>query len=99
MTLKNSSMGNEEFVANEFKNRWDKFRDALRHEDQLLLDEMFKATEIHRDAIAAGEGNEFEKQFMAMIIEKRKIDDEFEERLDDLKDRLVELEEEIRSAL
>ena len=88
--LKNSTIGNECFVATEFKNRWMKFRETLRREDQLVWDEMWKATEVHKDAIAAGEGNEFEKQFMAMMIEKRKIDDDLEQRISWMERRVKE---------
>ena len=84
-------------LPGEFINRWAKFRETLRREDQVVWDEMWKATEVHKDAIAVGEGNEFERQVMAMMIEKRKIDDEFEERVDDLKKRMAVLEGKIRS--
>ncbi len=64
MTLRNSTLGDERVFANQFKNGWYKFRDALRHEDQLVWDEMWKAIDVHQDAIEAMDGNEFEKQFM-----------------------------------
>ena len=56
-----------------------------------------RTTEIHRDAIGSMTGSEFEKMMVVMMIEKRKIDDEFEERLDDLKKRMAVLEGKIRS--
>ena len=88
-------MGKKSFQVADSTSRWTKFRETLRREDQLDWDEMWKATEVHKDAIAAGEGNEFEKQFMAMMIEKRMIDKEFEEKLDDFENRLGELERKI----
>lgn len=52
---------------------------------------------IHRDAInAMTEVGEFEKLFMGMIIEKRKIDNEREQELDDVEDRLAGLEIKIK---
>jgi hypothetical protein len=83
-------------MGNEFKNRWDKFRDALRHEDQLVWDQMWKAIDFHQDAIESMDGNEFEKQFVAMMIEKRKSDNEFEAELDSLNRRLAALEKNLR---
>lgn len=68
--------------TSEFTARWSKFRDALRHEDQLVWDEMFQAVEIHRDA------NDFEKQFMAMMIEQRRVEDEVEKRLVTLEEKI-----------
>lgn len=91
MALKNSTIDNHELFATEFTNRWTKFLDALRHEDQLVLDEMFKAVDVHRDAIASMDGNAFDKKFMAMMIEQRKLDDEVER-------RLLALEEKIRAS-
>jgi hypothetical protein len=41
-----------------FSNRWDKFGDALRREDKIVLDETFKAPDIHRGAIEAFQRNE-----------------------------------------
>ena len=82
-------MGKKSFQVADSTSRWTKFRETLRREDQLDWDEMWKATEVHKDAIAAGEGNEFEKQFMAMMIEKKKIDSEFELKVDDLKKRIT----------
>lgn len=70
------------FLASEFATRWTKFRDALRREDQLVWDEMWKAVDIHQDAVNAMTGSsEFEKQFVAMMIEQRRLDDEVEEKL------------------
>ncbi len=89
MTLKNSTMGNESISASEFENRWDKFRDALRWEDQLIFDEMFEAPVIHRDAIGSMTGSEFEKMVMAMIIEQRKIGDEIEAKMSGIEKRLT----------
>lgn len=83
----------ESFLAAEFKNRWTKSRDALRMEDRLVWDDMWKATEIHRDVINAMDGvSEFEKQFMAMIIEKTKLNNEIEAKLDDPAKRFSALE-------
>lgn len=85
-------MGNESFLVAEFKNRWDKFRDALRREDQVVFDEMFKASEIHRDAIAAMAGNDFEKKIMAMMVEQRKIGDEVDAKVSGIENRIAIIE-------
>lgn len=73
MTLKDSTIGNKEVFAAELTNRWTKFRETLRREDQLVWDEMWKATEVHKHAIAASEGSEFEKQLMAMMTISRRV--------------------------
>lgn len=82
MTLRDSTAGHEGLSAGEFSNRWSKFRDALRHEDQLVWDEMWKAVDIHRD------GNDFDKQFMTMMIENRKMDDEIDLKLTKLEQQI-----------
>jgi hypothetical protein len=51
-----------------------------------VWDEMFEATETHRDAIR------FEKQFVAMMIEKRKIGHDIERRPTEIEKRIVAIE-------
>ena len=93
MTLKNSTMGNEDLFADEFKNGWTKFRDALRREDQLIWDEMFKAPEIHREAVGAmSSTSEFEATAIAMLIEQEKINDQIDDRLAEMEERVGRIE-------
>lgn len=60
-------------VIDRNRGEWSKFRRALRKEDQLLFDEMWRAPKIH---LAAGAfiANEipFESILMAMLLEQHK---------------------------
>lgn len=42
----------------DFKVQWSKFRDPLRREDQLILDELFHGLEIHKDAYESMPGRD-----------------------------------------
>lgn len=86
-------MGNEDLFADEFKNGWTKFRDALRREDQLIWDEMFKAPEIHREAVGAmSSTSEFEATAIAMLIEQEKINDQIDAKLTNIEEHLRAIE-------
>ncbi len=90
MTLKNSTMATKSFLTAEFTNRWNKFRETLRREDQIVWDEMWKATDIHRNAINAMTGvSEFEKEFMAMMIKNHKDDDEIDAKISEIEKRIA----------
>jgi len=68
-------------VINRNREEWGKFRRALRKEDQLLFDELWRAPKIH---LAAGAflANEipFESILMAMLLEQHKRIRRLEER-------------------
>lgn len=89
MTLKSSTVGNEGLSADEFKDGWSKFRDALRREDQLIWDEMFQALEIHREAVSSmSSTSESEATAIAMLIEQHRIDDQIDAKLTELEKRI-----------
>lgn len=57
----------------DFNIQWSKFRDPLRREDQLVLDEMFRALEIHKDACDLMPNRDrFATAVVSMLIEQRK---------------------------
>lgn len=88
MALKKSTKGNESLTRAEFTNRWNKFGETLRWEDQLVWDEMFSAKEIHEKAIHAQPGTEFEKSVMSMLVEQWKIEDDMEKRISRMERRV-----------
>lgn len=99
MELETSGGGAAPLIRDEYGDRRTKFRDALRHEDRLVWDEMLKAVGIRRDAINTMDRDEFEKQVTAMMIGQRKIDDEVEEKVDCLRKKHTAFEGTIRSDL
>jgi hypothetical protein len=87
------SIGRGNLSADEFRNSWNKFRDALRREDQLMLDEMFRAPDIHLEAVnAMGGTSEFVAMAMAMLIEQEKINDQIDDRLAEIEERVGRIE-------
>src|SRR5437899_11492258 len=68
------------------RTRWDKFRRALRKEDQALLDELLDDASRHRQAQAYASGaTPYEALLVAIVVEQRK-------RLKQLETRLAALE-------
>jgi hypothetical protein len=68
------------------RTRWEKFRRALRKEDQALLDELLDDAGRHRQAQAyASWATPYEAMLVAMLLEQRK-------RLKQLEARLAALE-------
>jgi|UniRef100_A0A7V6A688 hypothetical protein len=70
----------------EERERWQKFRRALRREDQLHLDRLFESARLHLQAgVYAANPWPLESMLMAMLLEHEKA-------LCLLKERLAELE-------
>jgi len=68
------------------RTRWEKFRRALRKEDQALLDELLDDASRHRQAQAyASWATPYEAMLVAIVVEQRK-------RLKQLETRLAALE-------
>ncbi len=68
------------------RTRWEKFRRALRKEDQALLDELLDDASRHRQAQAyASWATPYEAMLVAIVVEQRK-------RLKQLETRLATLE-------
>jgi len=62
--------------------RWQKFRRALRKEDQVVLDEMLDDARRHIQASAyASWATPYEAMLVAMILEERKRIKDLEERI------------------
>lgn len=60
-------------VIQEHQLRWKKFREALRKEDQEILDDLFRAPKIHLAACTyAANPVPFENIVMSMLIEEHK---------------------------
>ncbi len=80
MSLKDPALGKQAFTAEQFRNRWSKYREALRREDQLIFDRLFQIPaefEPGRSATC----NTFETQAIAMLLEQRRISRELEAKL------------------
>ena len=61
------------WLNHEYEARWRKFREALRKEDQEILDELFQAPKLHLAACAyAMNPIPFENMLMAMLVEEHK---------------------------
>jgi len=60
-------------VIQEHQLRWEKFREALRKEDQEVFDDLFRAPKIHLAACAyAANPVPFENIVMSMLLEEHK---------------------------
>ncbi len=95
MSLKDPALGNQAFTAEQFRNRWSKYREALRREDQLIFDRLFQApAELEPDRSATC--NTFETQVIAMLLEQRRISRELEAKLAALERSLREIEMKFR---
>jgi hypothetical protein len=83
-------------VIQEHQLRWKKFREALRKEDQEILDDLFRAPKIHLAACAyAANPVPFENIVMSMLIEEHKRIIELEKTLSKLMLQLQILEGEV----
>ena len=84
-------------VIREQESRWTKFREALRKEDQELLDDLFRAPKIHLAACAyAVNPIPFENIVISMLLEERKRSAALQkrvEKLETLERRLAKLED------
>jgi hypothetical protein len=87
-------------VIREQESRWTKFREALRKEDQELLDDLFRAPKIHLAACAyAVNPIPFENIVISMLLEERKRSAVLQKRVEELEAlerRLARLEEKYR---
>ena len=87
-------------VIREQESRWKKFREALRKEDQELLDDLFRAPKIHLAACAyAVNPIPFENIVISMLLEERKRSAALQKRVEELEAlerRLARLEEKYR---
>jgi hypothetical protein len=73
-------------IWEEERERWRKFRRALRKEDQAHLDRLFESARLHLQAgVYAANPWPLESMLMAMLLEHEKA-------LDDLKERVGRLE-------
>ncbi len=82
-------------VIQEQRSRWKKFREALRKEDQEVLDELFRAPKIHLAACAyAVTPIPFENIVMSMLVEERKKTIALQGAVDKLNERMAKLETE-----
>lgn len=80
-------------VIQEHQLRWKKFREALRKEDQEILDDLFRAPKIHLAACAyAANPVPFENIVISMLIEEHKRIIELEKALSKLMLRIQALE-------
>ncbi len=71
---------------------WSKFREALRKEDQQVLDELFRAPKIHLAACAYDvKPIPFENIVMSMLLEEHKRANALQEDVDQLKTQMSEL--------
>jgi hypothetical protein len=72
-------------VWEEERERWQKFRRALRREDQVHLDRLFELARLHLQAgVYAANPWPLESIFMAMLLEHEKALSLLEERLEEL---------------
>jgi polyhydroxyalkanoate synthesis regulator phasin len=79
-------------VIQEQRMLWKKFREALRKEDQAVLDELFRAPKIHLAACAYDvKPIPFENIVMSMLVEERKRANALQEDVDELKKQIAEL--------
>jgi len=82
-------------VVREQQTLWKKFREALRKEDQEVLDELFRAPKIHLAACAYDvKPIPFENVVMSMLVEERKKLIALQAAVDELNERLRKLEAE-----
>jgi hypothetical protein len=82
-------------VIQEQRTLWKKFREALRKEDQQVLDELFRAPKIHLAACAYDvKPIPFENVVMSMLVEEHKKAVALQEIVDKLNERLTKLETE-----
>jgi len=82
-------------VIQEQRALWSKFREALRKEDQQVLDELFRAPKIHLAACAYDvKPIPFENVVISMLIEERKKSIALQEAIDRLNERMRKLETE-----
>lgn len=82
-------------VIQEQRSRWKKFREALRKEDQEVLDELFRAPKIHLAACAyAVTPIPFENIVMSMLVEERKKTIALQGAVNKLNERMAKLETE-----
>lgn len=69
--------------------QWAKLRDPLHREDQLILDDMFQALEIHKGACNSMPGRDrFAATVVSMLIEQRKKSTRIEKQIEDLEQRI-----------
>ena len=86
-------MVDEAFITDQFRSRWVKYREVLRREDQLMLDEMFRAPDIHLEAVNAMSGtSEFVAMAMAMLIEQEKVNNQIDAKLANIEEHLRAIE-------
>lgn len=79
-------------VIQEQESRWRKFREALRKEDQELLDDLFRAPKIHLAACAyAVNPIPFENIVISMLLEERKRSASLQKRVEKLEAQLAKL--------
>ncbi len=79
-------------VIQEQRMLWSKFREALRKEDQQVLDELFRAPKIHLAACAYDvKPIPFENIVMSMLLEEHKRANALQEDVDQLKTQMSEL--------
>lgn len=72
-----------------FDHQWAKFREPLRREDQLVLDEMFRARKVHKEACdSMPELMRFQAVVVSMLIEQRKKSIRIEKQIEDLERRI-----------
>jgi len=82
-------------VIEEQRTLWKKFREALRKEDQQVLDELFRAPKIHLAACAYDvKPIPFENVVMSMLIEEHKKAIALQGIVGELNERLTKLETE-----
>jgi hypothetical protein len=81
-------------VWEEERERWRKFRRALRKEDQAHLDRLFESARLHLQAgVYAANPWPLESMLMAMLLELEKAVSALEERLKDLDSSLCHSEQ------
>jgi hypothetical protein len=76
-------------VWEEERQRWWKFRRALRKEDQEHLDRLFELARLHVQAgVYASNPWPLESMFMAMLLEHEKVIAELEKKVSSLESRV-----------
>ena len=82
-------------VIQEQRSLWKKFREALRKEDQQVLDDLFRAPKIHLAACAYDvKPIPFENVVMSMLVEEHKKSIMLQDAVDKLNERIAKLETE-----
>ncbi len=75
-------------VWEEERQRWQKFRRALRREDQAQFDHLFELARLHLQAgVYASNPWPLESMLLSMLLEHQKVLSALEERLEKLEDR------------